>query len=719
MFRTITKITAFLFCCTTYFPVFSQLTLEDIFIHNKYQPKSPAEYEFMQHQSAVVQLVQENKKSYLVFKDMQLKEIQRWQIGAKAEAYLQEQRWSGYVFAPSEKKYLVKISCARMYRHAEACSYYVGDAAGNLQSLSYGEQYFPAFSSSERYVAFVRDNNIFIKDLQLMQEIQVTKDGKWNHIINGKSDWVYEEELELQEAFQWHPSGKKMAYLKFDESKVKEYAFPMQYRQNYPTSFSYKYPKAGEENAQVAVWLYDVQKRKNKLLKIPYDYEYIPRFYWTADGSELVLMLLNRHQNKLQLAAYNITTGKSRILYEENDPAYVDVPKVVEFLYDGSFIISSEKDGFNHLYHYDNQGQLIRQLTSGNYEVTDICLLNEQKNELFFQSNEGDVKGRYLYKLNYRTLEKTRLSDLPGTHTARFSPSGEYYLHTYSSARQPKQTCLRSVLQPVSVCLEKNEMLDAKLDFVSDRKYMQIPAGDISLEAWMLLPANMDSLHRYPLLMYVYGGPGNQEVLDEWPASRDLFFNYLTEQGYIVACVDNRGSGGKGAAFKKSTYLQLGKLETEDQVKAARYFASLPYVDSGRIGIFGWSYGGMMAALAVSDSSRMFKAAVAVAPVTNWEWYDNIYTERYMRTPKENTAGYQQNSVLTKAGNMNGHLLLMHGTADDNVHVQHTLAYTQQLQEKHKPFSLMLYPDKDHSIAGGETRYDIFSRIASFLKEKL
>ncbi|MCC6572048.1 MAG: S9 family peptidase, partial [Chitinophagales bacterium] len=679
MFRTITKITAFLFCCTTYFPVFSQLTLEDIFIHNKYQPKSPAEYEFMQHQPAVMQLVQENKKSYLVFKDMQLKEIQRWQIGAKAEAYLQEQRWSGYVFAPSEKKYLVKTSCARMYRHAEACSYYVGDAAGNLQSLSYGEQYFPAFSSSERYVAFVRDNNIFIKDLQLMQEIQVTKDGKWNHIINGKSDWVYEEELELQEAFQWHPSGKKMAYLKFDESKVKEYAFPMQYRQNYPTSFSYKYPKAGEENAQVAVWLYDVQKRKNKLLKIPYDYEYIPRFYWTADGSELVLMLLNRHQNKLQLAAYNITTGKSRILYEENDPAYVDVPQVVEFLYDGSFIISSEKDGFNHLYHYDNQGQLIRQLTSGNYEVTDICLLNEQKNELFFQSNEGDVKGRYLYKLNYRTLEKTRLSDLSGTHTARFSPSGEYYLHTYSSARQPKQTCLRSVLQPVSVCLEKNEMLDAKLDFVSDRKYMQIPAGDISLEAWMLLPANMDSLRRYPLLMYVYGGPGNQEVLDEWPASRDLFFNYLTEQGYIVACVDNRGSGGKGAAFKKSTYLQLGKLETEDQVKAARYFASLPYVDSGRIGIFGWSYGGMMAALAVSDSSRMFKAAVAVAPVTNWEWYDNIYTERYMRTPKENTAGYQQNSVLTKAGNMNGHLLLMHGTADDNVHVQHTLAYTQQL----------------------------------------
>ncbi|HPW86617.1 MAG TPA: DPP IV N-terminal domain-containing protein, partial [Chitinophagales bacterium] len=310
--------------------MFSQLTLEDIFIHNKYQPKSPAEYEFMQHQSAVVQLVQENKKSYLVFKDMQLKEIQRWQIGAKAEAYLQEQRWSGYVFAPSEKKYLVKTSCARMYRHAEACSYYVGDAAGNLQSLSYGEQYFPAFSSSERYVAFVRDNNIFIKDLQLMQEIQVTKDGKWNHIINGKSDWVYEEELELQEAFQWHPSGKKMAYLKFDESKVKEYAFSMQYRQNYPTSFSYKYPKAGEENAQVTVWLYDVQKRKNKLLKIPYDYEYIPRFYWTADGSELVLMLLNRHQNKLQLAAYNITTGKSRILYEENDPAYVDVPKVVE-----------------------------------------------------------------------------------------------------------------------------------------------------------------------------------------------------------------------------------------------------------------------------------------------------------------------------------------------------------------------------------------------------
>ncbi|PCJ23976.1 MAG: S9 family peptidase [Flavobacteriales bacterium] len=627
-----------------------------------------------------------------------------------------------YEFSSDESKLLIAAEQEGIYRHSSKSHYYIYDlTTKKLSKLTTGsKQMYATFSPSANKVAYVKGNNMYYKDLTSNQEVQITTDGKKNEIINGASDWVYEEELVLVKAFKWSPDGKKIAYYRFDESNVKEWMIKM-YKSLYPYEERFKYPKAGEDNSKVEIFFYDLTNKKKVKADIGNDYEYISRINWTNDAENLAIQSLNRHQNELNIHLTNAETGESKIIFTEKNEKYVEVPTTEFLTTKNQFIITSEKDGFNHIYLYDVSGKLIKQVTKGKWDVSSYYGIDEKKGVIYYQSAELSPIDRQIYSIKLNGSSKKRLTTQSGQNRAKFSASFKYFINYHSSASTPNYIALCDNAGKVKSVLEDNEELNKTLkEFnITKKEFFKIKVNNVELNAWKILPSNFDKMKKYPVLMFVYGGPGINTVNDSWDGGNTFWFQHLASKGYIIISVDNRGTGHRGEAFKKITYKQLGKYETEDQIASAKYLATLPYVDGSRIGIFGWSYGGYMSSLCITKGSDVFKMAIAVAPVTNWRYYDNIYTERYMQTPQENAGGYDDNSPINHVEKLKGSYLLVHGMADDNVHYQNSVEMSAALIKANKQFTEMMYPNKNHGIYGGNTRLHLYTLMTNFILENL
>jgi dipeptidyl-peptidase-4 len=630
-----------------------------------------------------------------------------------------------YSFDKNEKKILIATNSNSIFRHSFTAQYFIYDIPSKtVNSFTTNAIQEPTFSADGTKIAYAFENNLYVHDLSSGVKIQITQDGKKNKIINGITDWVYEEEFAFVKAYDWNITGTKIAYIKFDETEVPEFSMDMYNEGLYPTQTVFKYPKAGEKNAIVSLHIFDLKSGTTKKINLG-DYKdfYIPRIKWTNDAAVLSVQVMNRHQNNLDLHFVDANAGTTKIVLNEKDAAYVDVTDNLTFLKDNSFIWTSEKDGFNHIYHYDKSGKLKKQITSGKWEVTNYYGFDEKSGMIYYQSVENGSINRDVYAIKVDGKSKVRLSSKTGTNSATFSPNFQFFINTYSSATSaPTYTLNDSKTGAVVKTIVSNEAVEQKLakyDVTPKEFFVLTTEKGHQLNAWMIKPKNFDPNKKYPVFMYQYSGPGSQQVDNAWNSTDDYWFMMLAQQGYIVACVDGRGTGFKGAAFKKCTQKELGKYEVEDQIDAAKVIGKYNYVDASRIGIFGWSYGGFMSSNCLFQGADVFKMAIAVAPVTSWRYYDSIYTERYMQTPQENASGYDNNSPINHVSKLKGNFLLIHGTADDNVHVQNTMKMVEALVQANKQFDWAIYPDKNHGIYGGKTRLQLYTKMTNFIKEKL
>lgn len=635
-----------------------------------------------------------------------------------------------YQFSPDEKKLLIATGTEHIYRHSTRENYFVYDRASKtaVPVTNGDKQMYAGFSPDGSKVAFVRNNNIFIKDLVSGIETQVTSDGKQNMIINGATDWVHEEEFSFSVAYFWSPDSKKIAYYKFDESLVKEFSFDEFNKQLYPTQYRFKYPKAGENNSIVSIHVYDLASSSDKTVDIGKETDqYIPRVKWTADVNTLSLVRMNRHQNKLELLLANASTGESKVVYTETSNTYVDIHEsegdYVYFTPDNKhFMLMSDKDGFNHLYLYDINGNLVNQITKGNWEVVSYKGIDEKTKTLYYVASETTATERDIYSIKINGTEKKKISIEKGTHNPEFSNGMKYYIDTYSDANQPNFIALyNSQGKQVRVLEDNNTLKSTMQQFsLSQKELLMFKTSEgIELNAWLIKPSDFNANKKYPVFLVFYGGPGRNMVTNSFDGSNYFWYQLLAEKGYIVMCVDNRGTQYRGAAFKKATYKQLGKLEVTDQIETAKYLTTLPYVDATRIGTFGWSFGGYLSSLCITKGADYFKTAIAVAPVTNWRYYDNIYTERFMSLPQENASGYDDNSPINHVNKIKGKYLLIHGSGDDNVHYQNTMEMITALVNANKQFELFIYPDKNHGISGGNTRLHLYTKMTDFILTNL
>ena len=630
-------------------------------------------------------------------------------------------RITNYSFSNDEKKLLFETQSEKIYRYSSRSIYYVYNIfTDKLKKISDDKLMFATFSPAGNKIAYVLDNNIYIHEINSGRTKQVTFDGQKNQIINGASDWVYEEEFGLVRSFEWSPDGEHIAYYKFDETNVKEFSMDLFKGGLYPTQEVFKYPKAGEENSVVRIYFYNLKEDKSTYIYTEKDYEYIPRIKWTKNSNILALYGMNRHQNELDFVLADATSNTNRVLFTEKDNYYIDIHDNLTFLPDDNFIWTSEKDGFNHIYIKGLDGSE-QQITKGDWEVTSFDGVDSDKMELYYRSTEEGSINRTLYVQNLFTGKKRKLSTQIGDNSIKFSDNFKYYLNSYSNANTaPYYTLHKSNGEQLKI-LEDNAEFNAKMkEFnLSKKEIFSIKTEEAELNAWMIKPPNFDSNKKYPLFMFLYGGPGSQQVKNSFGWTNYYWYQMLAQNGYIVACVDNRGTGGKGSEFKKMTYKELGKYELIDQINAAKYFGNLDYIDSKRIGIQGWSYGGYMSSLAITKGADIFSLAIAVAPVTNWRYYDNIYTERYMQTPQENANGYDENSPINHVDKLKGDYLLIHGSADDNVHVQNSMEMISALVKANKKFDLFIYPDKNHGIYGGNTRLHLYQKMTDFILKNL
>ena len=630
-----------------------------------------------------------------------------------------------YTFDASEKKILIACNTNKIFRHSFTADYFLYDiTTKSLTKLFDFQVQEPTFSPDGTKIAYAKENNLYVYDVASKKSTAVTTDGKKNAIINGITDWVYEEEFAFVRAFDWSKDSKKLAYIRFDESQVPEFSMSMFHKDLYPTIETFKYPKAGEKNSVVSLHIYDAAANSTKKVALDnYNDFYIARLQWTNDNNVLSAQVLNRHQDNLDLVFVDGTTAAAKVVLNEKDKAYVDVTDNLTFLKDNSFIWTSEKDGFNHIYLYDKTGKLKNQVTKGNWEVVSYYGFDEKNKTIFYQSTENGSINRDIYRIGLDGKSKVRLTSKVGTSAATFSPNFQFFINTFSSASQPTTYTLNESKTGKEIqVIENNQALAAKL------KNYNLPAKEFfvlktakgnELNAWILKPKDFDPSKKYPVFMYQYSGPGSQQVNNDWNNSDDYWFASLTQQGYIVACVDGRGTGFKGADFKKVTQKELGKYEVQDQIDAAKLIGAYSYVDAARIGIFGWSYGGFMASNCIFQGNDVFKMAIAVAPVTNWRFYDSVYTERYMQTPQENASGYDQNSPINHVSKLKGKFLLIHGSGDDNVHVQNSMQMMEALIQANKQFDSQIYPDKNHGIYGGATRIQLYNKMTNFIKENL
>ena len=643
--------------------------------------------------------------------------------------------YSTYELSDDESKVLFMNNMNPIYRHSYTASFYVYDINNKVLSplSENGDQRLATFSPDATKVAFMRDNNLFIKDLKTNEEVQFTHDGEWNHVINGAPDWVYEEEFGFAQGFYWSPDSKKIAYYRFDESDVKE--FNMQMTEGlYMQDYKFKYPKAGEDNSIVEVFVYDLASGETKKMDTGKETDiYLPRIKWTQDPNVLAIQRLNRHQNHLEILAANATTGETTVFYDETNPYYIDVTDNWTFLEDGSrFLMTSEADGYNHIYLYLMDGTLVKQLTSGEWEVTNVYGFDGK--EVYFQAAKNSSIERQIYAVNLKGEMRTLINKV-GTNNARFSSNFKYLININSSVDQPHQYVLfDNKGKQVRVLEDNKEFAErikeynlGKKEFVTitDPAFTLPDGTQIEMQTWRILPPDFDPNKKYPVLIYVYGGPGHQTVNNAWGSDDFAWMQLLAQNGIICVSINNRGGGARGEVFKKMTYQQLGKYETEDMITLAKYMAAQPYVNPEKIAIYGWSYGGFMATSGITKGADYISTAVAVAPVTNWRYYDNIYTERFMRTPQENPSGYDDNSPINFVDRLKGNYLLCHGSGDDNVHFQNAMELIKALISEGKQFDLMVYPNKNHSIygtyehGGVEVRMHLFEKINNFLFENL
>ncbi|MGB1209786.1 MAG: S9 family peptidase [Lacinutrix venerupis] len=633
--------------------------------------------------------------------------------------------FTDYKFSDDESQVLLATNQESIFRRSTLANYYVLDTkTGMLTSVSNEKIQEPTFSPDGQKVAYGLNNNLYVKDLISGKTTQFTKDGIKNKIINGITDWVYEEEFGFVRAFEWNANSDKIAFIRFDETNVPEFSMDVYGKNLYQTQTVFKYPKAGEANAIVSLYVYDFKENKTNEIKVNKDYKdfYIPRIKWTNNPDVLSAQFSNRHQNELDLWMINTNKNKAILAVEERDKAYVDVTDNLTFLEDNSFIWTSEKDGFNHIYHYTKDGELINQVTKGNWEVTNYYGLDVKTNKIYYQSVENGSINRDVYSINLNGTNKQRLTKNTGTNNADFSADFTYFINTFSSATTPPVYTLNSATNGnVIKKIKDNEKLAETVSqySLSQKEFSTIHVNGNDLNMWVIKPANFDVNKKYPLLMYQYSGPGSQQVANRWNSSNDYWYQMLAQKGYIVACVDGRGTGLKGADFKKITQKELGKFEVEDQIEAAKLLGQRNYIDASRIGIWGWSYGGFMSSNALLKGNDVFKMAIAVAPVTSWRFYDSIYTERYMTTPQENASGYDDNSPINHVDKLKGDFLLIHGTGDDNVHVQNTMRMVEALIQADKQFEWMIYPDKNHGIYGGNTRKHLYTKMTNFIDRTL
>lgn len=634
-----------------------------------------------------------------------------------------------YTLSDDEQKLLVATNMQSIYRRSFTAEYYVYDRTTKvLRPLSpNGPQAYAAFSPDGTKVAFVRTNDLYYVDLASGHEVRVTDDGKLNHIMNGAPHWIYEEEFGLMAGFCWSPDSKKLAYYRFDESGVKEYNMQVWGKQLYPADLKSRYPKAGEANATVSVHLYhlDTGAKATADLGIETDI-YVPRIMWTRDAATLSVRKMNRLQNELQLLHINAYTGASTVVLQQRSDTYIDIKFIDDMVYlaDGRrFISSNESDGYKHLYLYSVQGTLLQQITMGNFEASQLIGYDEKTRTVYYTSTEVAPQERHLYAIGLDGRHKVKLSAAAGTHTINMSRDFQFYIDHHSSATQPTVVSLyKTKGNSLVKVLETNETLQravaeyglAKKEFFSFRG-----ADGTPLEGYMLKPRDFDPHRRYPVMVYQYSGPGSQLVSNSWGGSHYYFHQLLTQKGYLVVVADTRGTGARGEKFRKVTYKQLGKYELEDHLAVVRYLATLDYVDAGRLGTWGWSYGGYMATLAMTKGNGMLRLGIAVAPITNWRFLNTIYTERYMQTPQLNPGGYDDNAPLTYATNLTGHFLLIHGTGDDDVHLQHALVLQEALVNAGKQFRSFYYTDKHHGLEGGKTRLHLYTMMLDFIVEKL
>lgn len=639
----------------------------------------------------------------------------------------------GYEFSPNELKLLVYTNEKKRYRRTFTADYYVYDIKRNeIQTLSdNGPQEVPLFSPDSRYIAFARENNLFLKKLDFNTESAITKDGAKGSIINGVPDWVYEEEFVATRYFAWSPDSKMLAFIKFDESKVPEFAFQKYLNpdtashelQLYPTLEHFKYPKAGENNSKVSVCVYDDFYKSVKTMQIPSndgDF-YIPRIKWTNSIEQLAVFKLNRNQNKLEMFFCNPKSTLSKLILKQEDKYYVDYENIdyTQFLSDNeTFLSVNEQDGYRHIYQYRMNGTLVKQLTKGKWDVTNVYGYDENKKILYYQSAEVSPMQRDIFMIDAKG-KKTRLTDGKGTHQGTFNSTFTYFIDDASSVSTPNILSLNTTKgTPVRV-IENNADIASKfkaLNLPKKEFFSFSTSENVKLNGWMVKPVDFVATKKYPVLLVQYSGPDSQEVLDKWDIDWEY---YLATKNYIVVCVDGRGTGARGSEFRKCTYEKLGLLETKDQIEAAKYIGNQPYADKDRIGIWGWSYGGYMTLMAMTTGEKVFKSGIAVAPVTDWRLYNSAYTERYMRRPQENFNGYDQSSVLSRAKDLQGDLLIIHGTADDNVHSQNAMLFIDKLVAADKQFEMQLYTDKNHSILGKQTRRHLYTRMSEFLYKNL
>ena len=629
--------------------------------------------------------------------------------------------FTSYSFNNDETKLILGTKSERIYRHSSKGTYYGYDIASKKITLIGEEIQEPIFSPDNKKVAYAKNNNLFIKNLASNLITQVTNDGKVNSIINGITDWVYEEEFAFVRAFEWSKDSKNIAFLRFDETNVPTFSMDIVGTELYPKQQVFKYPKAGEKNAIVTLHMYSVSSKKNKKVSLE-DYEYIPRIKWSNKDNILVATTLNRHQNNLKLYAVNATNNSAKILLNETDKAYVDITDNLTFLDDNSFIWTSEKDGYNHIYHYNAAGKLINQVTKGNWEVTNYYGFNKDKNTIYYQSVENGSTNRGVYSIGLDGKNKKLLTNENGQSNAAFSKNLHYFINTFSSAEIPPIYSLYSGEGNLLKVIKDNAALKEELAAykMSPKEFSTININGNDLNMWMLKPTDFDKNKQYPMLLFQYSGPGSQQVANRWNGSNDYWHNMLAQKGMIVVCVDGRGTGLKGADFKKVTQKELGKYEVEDQIAAAKKLAERSYIDKNNIGIWGWSYGGFMSTNCLLKGSDIFTTAIAVAPVTSWRFYDSVYTERYMQTPQENASGYDDNSPINYADKLEGNYLLVHGTGDDNVHVQNSYRMINALVEANKQFDMFIVPDRTHGIYKGKnTRLNLYTKMTNFIEKNL
>lgn len=630
-----------------------------------------------------------------------------------------------YQFNRDESQILFATERIPIFRRSSVGTYYVY----NIQSkefrlVSTNKIQEPTFSQDGSKLAYGFENNLFIKDLKTGQTEQITSDGLKNKIINGITDWVYEEEFAFVRAFEWSVQGDKLAYIKFDESEVPEFSMDIYGHDLYPFQDTFKYPKAGEANSKVSLHIYDLKSKKTVEIDLSqYNSYYIPRLLWTKNNDFLSVQLTNRHQNVIDLVFVNASDNTSKLIMQEKDDAYVDVTNDLTFLNDNSFFWTSERDGWNHIYQYDRNGKLLNQVTKGSWEVTSFYGFDQKTGRVYYQSTENGSINRDVYSILPSGKNKVRLTSETGSNRASFSADYTYFINTFSNSETPPVYTLNNAKdgKQLREIKNNNDLLRKLASYkISPKEFSTIHINGEDLNMYMIKPLDFDENKEYPLFMYQYSGPGSQTVSNSWMGGNDYWHQMLAnELDIIVVAVDGRGTGLKGRDFKKMTQLELGKYEVEDQIAAAKKLSELPYIDTNRTGIWGWSYGGFMSSNALFQAPDVFELAIAVAPVSSWRFYDTIYTERYMKTPQENPGGYDNNSPITHVDKLQGNYLLIHGSADDNVHVQNATVLVEALVQADKQFDWRIYPDKNHGIYGGNTRNHLYTLMTNYLKENL